>query len=241
MKKLFPILQPLITTLFIFIACTIYGLSLVPAILFFQYVLGNLSFVNQYVFLNAFILGTSLSLCFFIFGISLMLIVGIIFRILPIKSKPGLYPIGSIQTIKWGLCGAFLKLVNVAFLDVVTPSFLNIIYFRIIGAKVGKNVQINSVSINDPWLLEIGDNSVIGGGASINCHTVERGKLILERVKIGRNCTIGAQSLVWPGCEIGDSSILSTKSVLKKRSKVGEKQIWKGNPAQNIRDRSKKP
>ncbi len=240
MKKLFPILQPLITTIFIFIACCIYGLSLAPSILLFQYVLSNLLFVSQHIFLNAFIVGASLSLCFFIFGISLMFLVGVIFRILPIKSKPGLYPIGSLQTIKWGLCGAFLKLVNVAFLDVITPSFLNIIYFRMIGAKVGKNVQINSVSINDPWLLEIGDNSVIGGGASINCHTVERGKLILERVKIGRNCTIGAQSLVWPGCEIGDGSILSTKSVLKKRSKVGEKQIWKGNPAKNIRYKSKK-
>jgi len=189
--------------------------------------------------LNALYLGSTLSLCFFIFGISLIFIVGIIFRILPIKSKPGIYPIGSLQTIKWGLCGAFLKIVNVAFLNMITPSFLNIIYFRMVGAKVGKNVQINSISVNDPWLLEIGDNSVIGGGASINCHTVERGRLILERVKIGKNCTIGAQSLIWPGCTIGDGSILSTKSVLKKRSKVGPKQIWKGNPAQNIRIRNK--
>ena len=63
--------------------------------------------------------------------------------------------------------------------------------------------------------------------------------MILERVKIGKNCTIGAQSLVWPGCDIGDGSVLSTKSVLKKRTKVGKKQIWKGNPAQNIRIRNK--
>ena len=239
MKKLFPILQPLITTVFIFIACAIYGLSLAPSILLFQYVLNNLLFASQHMFLNAFIVGVVLSLCFFVFGISLIFIVGFIFRILPIKPKPGSYRLGSLQTIKWGLCGAFLKLVNVAFLDMITPTFLNIIYFRMVGAKVGKNVQINSISINDPWLLKIGDNSVIGGGASINCHTVERGKLILERVEIGKNCTIGAQSLVWPGCEIGNGGILSTKSVLTKRSKVGEKQIWKGNPAKNIRDKSK--
>ncbi len=238
MKKLFPILQPVITIMFIFIACIIYGLSLAPSILLFDYVIKSID-SNSSIFLNALCIGTTLSLCFFIFGISLIFIVGIIFRILPIKSKPGVYSISSMQTIKWGLCGAFLKLVNIAFLNVITPSFLNVIYFRLIGAKVGKGVQINSISVNDPWLLEIGDGSVIGGGASINCHTVERGKLILEKVKIGRNCTIGAQSLIWPGCDIGDGSVLSTKSVLKKRSKVGAKQIWKGNPAQNVRTRNK--
>ncbi len=238
MKKLFPILQPLITTLFIFIACSIYGLSLAPSIILLNYVLNNF-ITSDYIFLNALCLGITLSLCFFIFGISLMFIVGFIFRIIPIKPKPGIYPIGSLETIKWGLCGAFLKLVNVAFLNMITPSFLNVIYFRMVGAKVGKNVQINSISVNDPWLLEIGNNSVIGGGASINCHTVEGGRLILERVRIGKNCTIGAQSLVWPGCDVGDGSILSTKSVLKKITKVGKKQIWKGNPAQNIRTRNK--
>ena len=106
-------------------------------------------------------------------------------------------------------------------------------------AKIGKNVQLNTININDPWLLEIGDSSVIGGGSSINCHTVERGNLILEKVKIGKKCTIGAQSLIWPGCVIGDRSILATKSVLKKRTIIGNKEIWKGNPAINVKSRDK--
>tara|TARA_Y100001970_G_scaffold268762_1_gene360397 strand:+ start:525 stop:1238 length:714 start_codon:yes stop_codon:yes gene_type:complete len=237
MKKIFRILQPTITVVFIFIACIIYGLSLAPAIIFFNYISHCLNIYS--IFLKAFCLGITFSLCFFIFGISLIFIVGLIMRFSPIKPKPGVYSIGSINSIKWGLCGAFLKLVNLAFLDFITPTFLNIIYFKLIGAKIGKNVQINSTSINDPWLLEIGDNSIIGGSASINCHTVEGGKLILDRVKIGDKCTIGAQSLIWPGCEIGNRSVLATKSVLKKRTKIGEKQIWKGNPAVNIREHRK--
>ena len=39
MKKIFPILQPVITLTFIFIACIIYGLSLSPAIIFFNYII----------------------------------------------------------------------------------------------------------------------------------------------------------------------------------------------------------
>ena len=236
MKKLFPILQAVITVIFMLIACIIYGLSLVPSILLFNYIYDSI--LTSSIFLNALYIGITLSLCFFFFFISLILIVGIIFRLLPIKPKPGIYSIGSLNTIKWGLCGAFLKLVNLTFLDFITPTTLNVLYFRLVGAKIGKNVQLNSISINDPWLLEIGDHSVIGGGASINCHTVEGGNLILEKVKIGKKCTIGAQSLIWPGCEIGDRSILATKSVLKKRTKMGIREIWKGNPAQNIRKRN---
>ena len=151
MNKLFPILQPLITLIFIFIACIIYGISLSPAVIFFNYII-KLS--SQYMFFEstfkfALLMGATLSLCYFIFGISLILIVGIIFRLLPIKPKPGIYPLYSLATIKWGLCGAFLRLVNLAFLNFITPTFLNILYFRLIGMKLGKGTQINTININD--------------------------------------------------------------------------------------------
>ena len=96
-------------------------------------------------------------------------------------------------------------------------------------------IKLNSININDPWLIEIGDRTVIAGSASINGHSVEKGKLILDKVLIGKDCTIGAQSLIWPGCVIGNKSILSTQSILKRKSVIGKKEIWKGNPAKNIR------
>ena len=242
MKKLFPILQPLITLIFIFIACIIYGFSMSPAIVFLNHIIQfsiEHSLFIESKFKFALLIGATVSLCYFIFGISLILIVGIIFRILPIKPKPGIYPLHSLATIKWGLCGALLRLVNLAFLNFITPTFLNILYFRLIGMKLGKGVQINTISINDPWLLEIGDRTVIGGGASVNGHSVEKGTLILDTVKIGKDCTIGAGSIIWPGCTIGNKSILSTQSVLKRKSTIGAKEIFKGNPARNIRLKNK--
>ena len=109
MKNIFSILQPTITILFIIIACIVYGLSLVPAILFFNYI--NCSLSANSIFLNALCVGLGLSIGFFIFGICLVFIVGFIVRVLPIKPKPGIYPLASLDTIKWGLCCAFLRLV----------------------------------------------------------------------------------------------------------------------------------
>ena len=60
----------------------------------------------------------------------------------------------------------------------------------------------------------------------------------LEKVVIGKKCTIGAKTLIWPGCEIGDKSVIAARSVLKKNTKVGSNEIWKGDPAVNIRSRN---
>jgi acetyltransferase-like isoleucine patch superfamily enzyme len=108
-----------------------------------------------------------------------------------------------------------------------------------LGAKIGKNVQINSKFIFDASLLEIGDNAVIGGGAIIIAHQVERGMLKLHRVKIGNDVTIGSNSIITPGCEIGDKAIIGAGAVLLKNSKVGPHSVWYGVPARNMRQRIK--
>ena len=72
MKKLFPILQPLITLIFIFIACIIYGLSMSPAIMFLNYIIQvsiEHSLFIESKFKFALLIGATVSLCYFIFGI----------------------------------------------------------------------------------------------------------------------------------------------------------------------------
>ena len=68
MKKIFPILQPIITTFFIFIACIIYGLSLVPSIIFFNYIYQSDWVSNLSLFLNALCVGVTLSMCYLYLG-----------------------------------------------------------------------------------------------------------------------------------------------------------------------------
>ena len=42
------------------------------------------------------------------------------------------------------------------------------IFYRILGAKIGKNTFINTRGLHDAYLLEIGDNVVIGAGSVVN-------------------------------------------------------------------------
>ena len=91
----------------------------------------------------------------------------------------------------------------------------------------------------DASLLEIGDNTVIGGGAIINCHIVERGKLVLRKVKIGKNVTVGSHSTIMPGCEIGDRAIIGAGVVLLKDTKVEPKDVWFGYKSESLREKKR--
>ena len=76
---------------------------------------------------------------------------------------------------------------------------------------------------------------MVGGGAIIIGHIVERGKLKLKKVKIGKNVTVGSHCTIMPGCEIGDNAVLGASAVLLKDTKVEARDVWFGIPAESIR------
>ena len=190
--------------------------------------------------LRLFFVGTSIALGYFLFGLMLIFLVGLFRIIFNLRLKEGIYPILSFETFKWTFIGSLYLMIHYTFIDfILLTPFANLL-FRLLGAKLGKNVQFNSKFVFDATLLEIGDNTVVGGGAIINCHIVERGKLILKKVKIGRNVTIGSHSTIMPGCEIGDNAIIAASAVLLKNTKVEPRDVWFGLPAESLRERKRK-
>ncbi|MCD6109072.1 MAG: hypothetical protein J7J89_06365 [Thermoplasmata archaeon] len=82
------------------------------------------------------------------------------------------------------------KLINIFILPPI-KSF----YLSLIGAKIGRNVFLAGEEwISDPCMIEIGDNTLIGGKSMILGHIGEE-KLVIKKTKIGRNCLIGGEAL----------------------------------------------
>lgn len=182
-------------------------------------------------------LGMSIASAYFLFGISLILLVGGFRTLFRIRLKEGQYPLVSPEATKWAVISSLYLLINYTFVDfILLTPFANLM-FRLLGAKLGKNVQFNSKYVYDATLLEIGDNTVIGGGAIIIGHIVERGVLKLKKVRIGSNVTVGSHSTIMPGCEIGDRAIIGASAVVLKDSKVEPRDVWFGIPAKSIRER----
>ena len=206
------------------IASLTIAISLLPSYFFVKFML---RFNNIFIFLF------SLAFSYFIFGITLMIVVALIIRIFRIRLMPGKYKIGSKESLIWLLNAGFISLVRFLFLP-FTRNSINVLFYKLLGAKIGKNVIINTTCIYDAHLLEIGDNTVIGGDVAIIGHSAEGDKLIIAPVKIGKNVSIGQYTTILPGVVIEDNVIIGAMSLVPKFKRV-KKGIWGGVPIKKLK------
>lgn len=159
-------------------------------------------------------------IAYFLSGIMLMLLVGLVSFIFRLKLKEGEFAIGTVEIFKWVFVNAFFMVVKVLYLDLILMTPYCSLFYRFMGAKIGRNVLINSKNVADLSLLEIGDNSAIGGSATIIAHSFEKGGLKLHKVKIGKNVIIGLNSVIFPGVEIGDNAVIAAGAIVPKSTHV---------------------
>ena len=183
------------------------------------------------------ILSFGLSISYFIFGLTMILLVGILRIIFRLNLKEGEYRMFSLGSIKWYVVNSLFYLVSITFMDFILLTPIASLFYRLMGAKVGKNVQINSKFGADLSLLEINDEAVIGGHATVICHSFERSRLILKKVKIGKKAIIGLNAVILPGCEIGDGALVAAGAVLGKNTKIEPRGVYFGVPAQSAKER----
>ena len=122
------------------------------------------------------------------------------------------------------------KLINIFVLPPI-KSF----YLALIGCKIGKNVFLAGEEwLADPCVLEIGENTMIGGRALITGHLAED-KLIIRKVKIGKNCLIGGESFIMPGVNIENNVVVGAKRLVTKNKKLERGKVYAGIPAEEIK------
>ncbi len=187
--------------------------------------------------LRIFVCSLSAFGAYFIYGFCLIWVVAMIRVLFGLTLKEGEYKVPSWASAKWAFTNALVLIVSVTFMDFMLLTPLASLFYRLMGAKLGMNVQINSKNCADLSLLEIGDNSVIGGHATVIGHSFERGRLILKKVIIGPNVVVGLNSVVLPGSELGKKSMLAAGAVLAKNSQIGEREIYFGVPARSVKER----
>ena len=177
----------------------------------------------------------SISFGYFIFGTTLIFLCVLTKNIFGFRIAPGLYTIHSKESLGWMGYNSMILLANSAFLDVLRLSPFQTLFYRLMGAKVGEGVNINTAGLADLSMLEIGDNVLIGGGVALICHASERGFLRLAPTKIGNNVSIGLSCVVMPDCEIGDGASIAPCSFVPKGTKIPPKGVWGGNPVRDLR------
>ena len=95
---------------------------------------------------------------------------------------------------------------------------------------MGENVAL-SETIQDAFMAEIGNNTIVGCGAQIFGNYLENNKIFIGKVKIGHNVMIGVNCTIFPNTVIEDGATLSIGSVVMPGTVIPAGETWKGNPA----------
>ena len=104
-------------------------------------------------------------------------------------------------------------------------------YVRMNGARVGRRVFINTLSLADHNLLDLGDDVVIGADVHMSGHTVENGVVKTAAVQLGSNVTVGLGSVIEIDVVIGSHSQIGALTFVPKHARLGSGGVYVGIPA----------
>lgn len=127
--------------------------------------------------------------------------------------------------------GIFKRLMLMARMYIIS---LRTKYFRYLGMDIHLDTQISlkaNLDRTNPRGIHIGQGTLVAFGAVILTHDLSR--VLHSDTYIGKNCFIGAHSIILPGIRVGDGSIIATGSVVTKDVEPGS--IVAGNPARLIK------
>lgn len=213
-------------------ACVVLGLCMVPGISVFR-VVSEMT-ANQSVWIQNMAYGLSFAVGFFLYGISLVFLAPTINLLIIGRLKEWRGPYYSAESLKWFLHNGLTYLARYTFLEFITPSPLGILFYQMMGMKIGKGAQINTTWISDPSLITIGAKATIGGSVAIVAHYGQGGLLVIAPVHIGASCTIGIKATIMGGVVIGDGAKILPHSVLLPKTVVPAGETWGGVPAQKV-------
>ena len=231
-ERIFTPLQVVVTLALFVEVIAICGIALVPAVALLGWAARVLPPSGVGRLLG---LGVAGAAGYFAFGLALVAILPVARWVTLARGTPvGRFPYVSVGAWRWASYNALTLILRFAFVNWIRVTPILPLYHRLMGAKIGRRVQINTAVVADQNLIEIGDDTVIGGDVTLVCHAAERGRLVTAPVRIGKRVTVGLMAVIFPGCEIGDGAVIAAGAVLSKGTRVGPGEVWAGVPARRI-------
>nr|WP_246326013.1 Pls/PosA family non-ribosomal peptide synthetase [Actinomycetospora corticicola] len=107
--------------------------------------------------------------------------------------------------------------------------------WRLLGVHVGRRVFDDGANLTEKSFTWLGDDTTLGEGTVIQCHSQEDGGFKSDHVVVGARVTLGVGSFVHYGTTIGDDAVLAPDTFLMKGEEVPPGEHWSGNPARATR------
>lgn len=144
------------------------------------------------------------------------------------RYRAGAYPLWGFYYFRFWLASRLQAGSGVGSL-VGTP--LLPLYYRLMGARVGRQCTLNTALCTCWDLIRIGDDTSIGADTQLLGYRVENGLLLLGRVDIGSRCFIGIHSALGLDVRMEDDTRLDDQSLLADRQVIRAGTACLGSPA----------
>ena len=168
----------------------------------------------------------------YLLALALSFPLGILLRRLLVgRLRPGNYPLWGVTYFRWWL-GTRLNEIPAVYLISGTPW--RSLHLRLLGAKVGRDCLINSVTVSVPELLTIGDGACLGTFVNLENARVEGGRLIIGRITIGRGAAVDSYAVLENDTSVGDGARLAGQSALAETKHIPAGETWAGSPARPV-------
>lgn len=216
------------------IGCAIIGLAVVPAVMLMRLLL-QLTADSSF-FISSWAIGGGAVATIFLTGVMMMFVLPLanLMLLFGKRLKPWRGPYYSLEAVRWYIHNGVLYMLRYTFLEFFTPSPMAVLFYRMMGMKIGRGTIINTTCISDPSLITLGKKVTIGGSATIVGHYGQGGYLVLAPVEIGDGVTIGLRATVMGGATIGKNARVMAHSVVLPKTQILEGETWGGVPAQKI-------
>jgi len=148
------------------------------------------------------------------------------------RIKPGVYPLWGWFYVRFWLAERLQKNVFSSKHLIGTP-LINF-YYRLLGARIGKNCYIGSMNFAVQDMITLGDNTSIGYDAELTGYIVEDGWLKVGTINIGNHCFVGARSVLNINTTLEEGAALDDMSMLPSEHVILKNEFFSGSPAKKM-------
>ena len=165
------------------------------------------------------------------FVILLTLIIALLKWILLGNIKEGKYPVNSFFYYKKWFFDQLMKLSLQVIGTLYTTLYLQF-WFKLLGVKMGKRVEISTVEFISPDLLVTGDECFLADSVSIGASHVRNGYITIAKTYIGNRTFVGNSAVISPDSRLGDDVLVGVLSKMSKEDlPAADGTSWFGSPA----------
>ncbi|MEP9382765.1 Pls/PosA family non-ribosomal peptide synthetase [Nocardioides sp. KR10-350] len=147
------------------------------------------------------------------------------------RMRPGTHPLWSGFVWRNELADTFVEMVAAPwFAHAVSGTPILNAWFRLMGARIGRGVWIETHWLPETDLVDLGDGATVNQGTVVQTHLFHDRMLALDVVRLRRGATLGPNSVILPAATLGRNATVGPVSLVMRGESVPDKTVWIGNP-----------